>query len=332
MQLTLVVPDLLAAARGAPERATALARLGRYAPAPAAVPEGLDAAVIFAAGGTRDMPAAPFAALGAGFDPGTAYVLRADPVAFVAGRDDVLIEGRVDDLADSEAASMIATLNRHFADDGLAFHAPRADAWFVTVAGPARPRTTPLAMVRGAIHPHLPQGDHARPWRRWLSEMQMLLHEHPANAARTAQGNPPVTGIWVAEGGVLARPHRDSARELRVCAAAGRAGDVARGAARAAGRAPTAPPADFTALPANEDALVVLPSLASASDLQRLGDTWLAPAVAALEGGALSRLTLLADTRGAAWAWTAVAPSFALRLRARWSPRPFVTPEQDATA
>jgi len=329
MQLTLVVPDLLAAARGAPERAAALARLARYAPAPAAVPDGLDAALLVAAGGTKALPAAPFAALGAGCDPGTAYVLRADPVALVAGRDDVLIEGRVDDLADGDAAAMIATLNAHFADDGLAFHAPRADAWFVTVAGPARPHTTSLPMVRGAIHPHLPQGEHARPWRRWLSEMQMLLHEHPANAARSAQGHSPVNGIWVAEGGVLA-PVR-SARELRVYAAAGRVGDVARGVARAAGRAPTAPPADFTALPTNEDALVVLPSLASASALQRLGDAWLVPAVAALERGALSRLTLLADTRGAAWAWTAVTPPFALRLRARWSPRPFIAPEQDAT-
>ncbi len=115
MQLTLVVPDLLAAARGAPDRAAALARLARYAPAPAATPEGLDAALLVAAGGTRDIAVAPLAALGAGFDPGSAYVLRADPVAFVAGRDDVLIEGRVDDLADGDAAAMIATLNRHFA-------------------------------------------------------------------------------------------------------------------------------------------------------------------------------------------------------------------------
>jgi len=330
MQLTLVAPDLLAAARGAPARAGALARLARYAPAPVAVPEGLDPALLAAAGGTEETPVAPFAALGAGFDPGTAYVLRADPVAFVAGRDDVLIEGRVDDLAEGDAAAMIATLNAHFADDGLAFHAPRADAWFVTVAGAARPRTTSLARVRGAIHPHLPQGEHARPWRRWLSEMQMLLHEHPANAARGAQGRSPVTGIWVAEGGVLA-PIR-SARKLRVHASAGRAGDVARGIAFAAGRAASPAPADFAALSANEDALVVLPPPASERDLQRLADVWLAPAIAALERGVLSQFMLVADAGSAAWTWTAATPPFALRLRARWSPRPFVAPEQDATA
>jgi len=330
MQLTLVVPDLLAAARGAPDRAAALAKLARYAPAPASMPGGLDAAVLAAAGGAQETPAAPFAALGAGFDPEAAYVLRADPVAMVAGRDDVLLEGRVDDLADGDAAAMIATLNRHFAEDGLVFHAPRADAWFVTVAGPARPRTTPLALVRGAIHPHLPQGEHARPWRRWLSEMQMLLHEHPANASRGAHGRSPVTGVWVSEGGVLAP--LPAAGELHVHAAAGRAGDVARGIARAAGRAAAPAPADFAALAAREDALVVLPAIAAEGDLPRLADAWLAPAIAALERGALSRLTLVADARGAAWTWTASPPPFALRMRARWSPRPFVAPEQDATA
>lgn len=330
MHLTLAVPDLFAAARGAPGRVAALARLARYAPAPSAAPGGFDAALLCVAAGAADAAVAPFAALGAGFDPGTAYVLRADPVAFVAGRDDVLIEGRVDDLADRDAARMIATLNGHFADDGLAFHAPRADAWFVVVDGPARPRTTPLAAVHGAILPHLPQGEHARAWRRWLSEIQMLLHEHPANAARTTQGRSPVTGVWVAEGGVLARP--DVAPALRVLAAAGRAGDVARGVARAAGR-PAAPvPADFAALSVREDALVVLPPPASTQDLQRTADAWFAPAVAALERGALAQLTLLADTGGAAWTWTAATPPLVERIRARWSAQPFAAPGQDAAA
>ncbi len=188
-------------------------------------------------------------------------------------------------------------------------------------------------MVRGAIHPHLPQGDHARPWRRWLSEMQMLLHEHPANAARAAQGRSPVTGVWIAEGGVLARIRTDSARDPRVYAAAGRAGDVARGIARAGGRAATPVPADFAALAAGEDALVVLPPLASASDLaahwptrgsRRPSPRWSA-----------------ACSRGSRWSPTRAAP----RGRGRRPPRRssiacaragrrgrFAAPEQDASA
>ena len=70
MHLTLAVPDLLAAARGAPDRVAALARLARYAPAPSAAPGGFDAALLSVAAGTADAAVAPFAALGAGFDPG----------------------------------------------------------------------------------------------------------------------------------------------------------------------------------------------------------------------------------------------------------------------
>ena len=91
-------------------------------------------------------------------------------------------------------------------------------------------------------------------------------------------------------------------------------------------------PADFAALAAGEDALVVLPPLASASDLAATAAAWLAPAVAALERGVLARFTLVADARGAAWTWTAVTPPFVDRLRARWSPRSFAAPEQDASA
>jgi len=76
----------------------------------------------------------------------------------------------------------------------------------------------------------------------------------------------------------------------------------------------------------------VLPPPASERDRQRLADVWLTPAIAALERGVLSQFTLVADARSAAWTWTAATPPFALRLRARWSPRPFLAPEQDATA
>src|SRR4030095_9990004 len=101
----------------------------------------------------------------------------------------------------ADATSIIATLNHHFAADGLAFHAPRPDAWFVTTSVAAPSITTELSEVSGPIHAHLPRGEHAKAWRQWLSEIQMLLHEHPVNIAREAAGRAPLTGPWVAGGG-----------------------------------------------------------------------------------------------------------------------------------
>ena len=204
MHLTLAVPGLLALDPATLAAARSLARLARYAGPPATRRGDLDALLAAGSLDSATGGSAPLAALGAGLDPGTSHVLRADPVSLVAGRNDVALAARIDDLDGDETGAMIATLNAHFAHDGLTFHAPRADAWFVLQDTAPDLTTTPLAVVRGAIYPWLPAGGDAVRWRRWLSEMQMLLHAHPANAAREARGRVPVTGVWISEGGRLA--------------------------------------------------------------------------------------------------------------------------------
>lgn len=329
MRVTLAVPDLLAADRATLARSAALARVAAYAAAAPVAAAEPDAALVAAAGMPPDTPLAPLAAAGAGFAPGAVYVLRADPVALVAGRDDVLLAGRVDDLTPTDAAALAATLAAHFAPDGLAFHVPRPDAWFVTVRGDARPDTTPLALVRDAIGAHLPRGPHGALWRRWLSEMQMLLHGHPVNAAREARGQAPVTGIWISCGGTLPPPRSANAAGA-IHAAPGRPGDVARGIARARGADAPPPPADYAALATGGDAVVVLPPLAGAQALPALERAWLAPALAALERGHLAALTLVAGDGVAAWTWSAARPPVTRRIGARLAPRAFAVPTRDA--
>ena len=229
MRLTLAVPELLALDPAALADMPALRTLAAFAGSPAVRAGGLDPMLAGTGAAAGTYGTAPLAALGAGFDPGDAHVLRADPVALVAGRNDVMLAGRIEDLSAVDAAAMISLLNDHFRSDGLVFHAPRPDAWFVTARRPPALTTTPLACVRGAIFPHLPRGEDAAQWQRWSSEMQMLLHEHPVNASRAARGLPMVTGIWFADGGRLADVPREPA--VALYAASGAAGDVARGIA-----------------------------------------------------------------------------------------------------
>ncbi|HTP97750.1 MAG TPA: hypothetical protein VMN56_00405 [Casimicrobiaceae bacterium] len=303
MRLTLALPHAL------PQEAlagmAAFARLASYGRRDG-IAGDLDVALVEAAGAPRGTPIAPLAARGAGLDPGSAYVLRADPVALVAGRDDVLLAGRVDDLEHEDAVALVGVLNAHFATDGLVFRAPRADTWFVTALEHVPVDADPIESNE-PIHPRLPRGRHGATWRRWLSEMQMLLHAHPVNAAREAAGRAPVTGIWISGGGFAPRDLRLA--PIEVYAAAGRAGDVARGLAALAGLRTNALPSSLEA--ADRDALFVLPAAIDAAAFAR---DWLDPGVAALERGALSGVTLL--VAGTAHL-RAESPSWWRRLRAK---------------
>ena len=320
MRVTLVVPQLLAAPSDALSALHAFKRLATYAGTAETLRHGLDTAVLVAAGLPENTPLAPLAARGAGFDPGASYVLRADPVELIAGRDDVLLGGRIDDVAIADAHALVHTLNAHFAQDGLTFHAPRGDAWFVTAQAHVPIDTTPLADVHGPLHPHLPRGAHAAPWRRWWSEMQMLLHAHPVNEAREAAGRPVVTAVWLAGGGVAS----PVASSVSMYATPGAAGDIARGIAA---EKTSATPATFAALPRGPDTLVVLPPATGAGVFAQ---DWLEPALAALAHGSLSQLTVVADGDGRTLQWRAAAPSFWQRVRMRIKGTPALFPPRDA--
>jgi hypothetical protein len=311
MRLVLALPAIAADGAAALATAPAFARLAAYAQTPARTPGGIGPTLLDVAGMPRETPSAPFAARGAGLVLADGDVQHADPVTFVAGRDDVLITGRVDDLSADDADALVSLLTAHFATDGLRFHAPRPDAWFLASAGVALPETTPLPDVQGAIAPHLPRGEQAKRWRRWISEMQMLVHEHPGNARRESEGSAPVTGVWLWGGGPAQVGAVPTA--LAILAPAGRDGDLARGLATRA--APT--PARFADVALAGDTLVVMPGIRDGGAASAFARDWLAPAVASLEAGSLSSLTLVADDGRGTVSFDAPAPSWWRRTRAR---------------
>lgn len=324
MRLVLALPHLLAVDPAILAGMRGLARIAAWAGSPAIVHDGLVAASARAAGAPADASLAQLAALGAGFDPGATPILFADPVALVAGRDDVLFRGRIDDLTDAEAQTLVALLNTHFAPDGVEFHAPRADAWFVTAESARTLTAIPPARVRGAIYPHLPRGEGAKSWRRWMSEMQMLLHGHAINATREAAGLAAVTGVWVWGGG--RQDWQTPLPDTTWWAPAGRDGDVVRGLARRAGRAADVPHASFTRLEPAPCVHAVLPPARAAAEAQALDAAWLVPAADALARGDIESITLLADAGGTAWQWEARRPAFLRRLRQRFDAAPFTLP------
>jgi hypothetical protein len=126
--------------------------------------------------------------------------LRSDPIYLHADPNKVLVQGRVR-LDPDEAEGLLATLNTEFPE--LGFRRGRDPArWYVRqpadVSGVAPSR---LWLHGRSLTPFMPQGAADRQWRRYLNDIQMVLHAHPVNEARAARGELPVNAVWWFGGG-----------------------------------------------------------------------------------------------------------------------------------
>jgi hypothetical protein len=305
MPATLLAPGLLDVDAAALASDATLRRVAARATA-AAVDDGESELLRLL--GLPAMAAAPLAALGAGLEVGSDWVARADPVTTLVTHDDVRIVARVDDLDEPEARALRILLDRHFADDGLAFAAARRDAWFVRSARPHALEAAPLATVVGRpLRDRLPGGSDAARWRRWWTEVQMLLHEHPLGLRATA----PVHALWFASGATLPRPLPIAPACF---ATAMRHGDVLRGLARTHGATAHAADAPPTAAGTNAPCAIVADPVVSAQSFASLTSRVLPPLLAALDHGAIDRLDLIGSGRQRAARWTLRRAGLAARL------------------
>ncbi len=244
----------------------------------------------------HDWPIAPLTLAFDGGDAADGYWMRADPVHLLAHRDrlTLLDPGVVKPLAE-DAAELIALLNRHFAGDGLAFHAPHPARWYMRAPGTPRLATRELSQAAGRdVAGAMPTGEDSLRWRRVLTEIQMLFHEHAVNQRREARGELPINSVWLWGGG--RRPDVPGQHFTHVAAAnhlaqalAGRVGaEVATG----------------MKLPADRSARVLaiaeIPSARYGDDLPwRQGlaaveSTYFAPLVAGLRDGTVAEAAVIA--------------------------------------
>ncbi len=263
--------------------------------------------------GVEGQAIAPVTLLTDGMQPGAAYWLRADPVHIQIRREQMVLQADVPINVD-EAAQLCASLNAHFAVEGLRFFAPHPQRWYLRLDTAPDIVTRPVAQVAGKnVHAHLPQGPDALRWHGVFNEIQMLFFEHAVNQARETRGEFPINGVWLWGGGSaagqVARPYS------RVC------GDspLAAAFAQAAG-IPFAADA-FTVAGNDGDVLFVWEGLRSAlqqgdlhawrDSLQRFEQACAAPLWAALRAGRITQLTL--DVLG-----TGDARRFELTRSAAW--------------
>jgi hypothetical protein len=111
-------------------------------------------------------------------------------------------DSHIFEMSQEEADGFVATLNQHFSDSGLTFLAPVPFRWYLRLPRVPGLTTHPLTHVRGGpVEEWLPEGHESAVWRAFLTESQMLLHDHPLNAAREARGVLSVNSLWLWGGG-----------------------------------------------------------------------------------------------------------------------------------
>jgi len=322
MQLILALPALFeerddsAASFPAPGLAHVITIAGR----PERRTGGIDAALAAHYGVERqnDWPLAPVRLAALGVEPADGYWLVADPVTVEVGLATAELAGIVGDLDRMETDALVATLNRHFASDELAFVAPRPSRVFVRAATATRLSTVAAsAALRRPLRPLLPQGRDAANWRRWQSEIEMLLHEHPVNVERERTGRAQVNGFWFSQGGTLP-PLRQPAARIATFANDGIAGALA---AFAGAPADPLPPGLSDALAAAGPVDSIVAALDSALDLASIERAWAAPARAALGAGSLDSVQIVTESAGDAVVWHAGRPRLWQRITGRFETR-----------
>ena len=336
MQLTLLVPELIwpepddrdtLDALASPALDTLLARSRRTRRAP----QSLEATLTDAFGLPEGAPYGALRLLGEGGEggksgefgkDGAASGLAADACWLCADPVHLRFQQNQLILADSgsfgieldEARAIAGELNRHFSGIG-SFHVATADRWYLQLAATTvldKFDVPPLSAVAGRrVEQQLPATPQTANLRKLLNESQMVLHGHPANAARESAGRLPINSLWLWGAGAL--PPRMGKNFTAVWSG----NPLALGLGRAAGIPTQAVPHDAATLLASRTPgshhLVVLDELlgpvqyqdseAYRAALLALEQRWFAPLQKALASGKLKQLRIEASTAYGALAW-----------------------------
>ena len=228
-----------------------------------------------------------------------------------------------------EAQIFTDELNRQFSDVGT-FHAATAERWYLRLANHTdlgEFDVPPLSAIVGrSIERQLPATPQMRWLRKLLNEVQMVLHGHPANAAREEAGRMPVNSLWLWGGGTLPKHTQSTFNAIWSTQ------PLAVGLGRAAGVPTHLLPPDaasfFAASAPGSRHLVLLEDLlvpvqyengdGYRSALQGLESHWFAPLRQALASGKLKQLRLETSTAYGALSWESTpAEQWKLWRRAR---------------
>lgn len=232
----------------------------------------------------------------------------------------ILADSATLDIRADEAAGLIAALNAELPEVGE-FLARDPTRWYLRAAPalPAEPfDAPPLSAVAGRhVGALLPDLLTERDWRRHLNAIQTVLHAHPINRQRVADGRAPINSLWLWGDRAADAPDNDGlGRSL--WSALWTNDPLARGLALADAiginaQIDTAAPL-LAAAPQKSRSLVVLTGLCAPTHyddadgwqtgLAELDAHWFAPLEAGLKSGRVTCLEIVSTTAYGTLCWT----------------------------
>ncbi|MCY7355685.1 MAG: phosphoglycerate mutase [Lysobacter sp.] len=185
-------------------------------------------------------------------------------------------------LTEADSAALLPALKPLFGDVGFPIDAPTPSHWYLRVPRESKlpAFTEPGDALGDDLFEHLAEGTDGRRWRALLSEAQVVLHNHPWNAHRIAQGKMPVNSLWFWGGGVLPDAVRTNHNAVYSSE------ETVRALANGICAVETLPPR-FPGTTAD-----VVFDLPTERDLARLQNDWLLPALLAVQHGELDALQI----------------------------------------
>lgn len=248
------------------------------------------AALLATLGLDAPYPSAAVTRTGESGERASGYWLHAQPMHFVAGLDRLTaieLQGEAR-IVNAERAELEPTVAAHLRASGFELLSTSSGEWLMRSDRPLEVRTvSPAAAASNPLAEVMPQGRDAAQLRRLMTELQMLLHEHPVSAQRSRRGVPEINAIWFYGEGAIGNVRRQVLPQAF--------GDDAylRGVYRLHDLAVEPTPRDAKTLLSRMTARAV--AVIAAEDLDLLEVVWLAPLARALRVGALARVDLVLD-------------------------------------
>jgi hypothetical protein len=164
--------------------------------------------MLFGLDNTKPFPAAALSLLACDQYTEEGHWFHVDPVHLQADMDHAILRDTHGlDLTQQESEALIEELNAHFHEDGICFFMGDKDSWFLNIADHEKITTTPVSeVISRNVYAFMPQGEDALFWKKFMNEVQMLLHHSAVNQQRVANNKLPVNGAWLwGEGALPAR-------------------------------------------------------------------------------------------------------------------------------
>lgn len=216
------------------------------------------------------------------------FWMHAQPMHFAVGLDRLTAltlhgERR---MSHAEREQLEPTIAAHLRASGFELVRTAAAEWLVHSEQPLDVYSVaPDVAAANPLEDVMPRGADAPRLRRLMTELQMLLHEHPVSVARLQRGAPEINAIWFHGAGELGRIDRKALPQ-----SFGEE-DYLRGVYVLNELQTAAVPSDARQLLSriSSRALAVIPT----DDIDALEALWIAPLTRALATGTLARLDLI---------------------------------------